>query len=137
MRYNTAFDYTIGCCDGMDNQTIPPLMIHTFVENSIKHIVTLDSFVEIRIYISKIKRDGEDFSKISIIDTGSGFDTDILKSLQQGDQLESSDGSRVGIANCQDRMKYFYGESGKISFSNSETGGAVVEVLVPYIGRSK
>lgn len=134
MRYNTAFDYEIYIADEVKLQTIPPLMIHTFIENSIKHIVTLDSVVKIRIDISLVVLRGKKNVRIFIHDTGSGFPENILEMLNNKQRIQQQDGTKVGITNCLDRIKYFYKNTGNIKFYNCKNGGAVVEITIPFVG---
>jgi two-component system sensor histidine kinase YesM len=70
--------------------------------------------------------------KITIKDTGRGFDPDILRELQSGRSVENDRGERTGIWNVQRRLKLLYKEQVDIDFANDlESGGAVVEIILP------
>ncbi len=63
--YCTGFTY--------QNLPIPPLVIQSFVENSIKHAVTLDEPINIAVQIEFLDEENGSRMKIIIKDTGFGF----------------------------------------------------------------
>ncbi|MDU5945539.1 MAG: histidine kinase [Paenibacillus macerans] len=131
MRYRSAFSYYLEQDpDTMDCQ-IPPLVIQSFVENAVKHTVSLDQPVEISVTVFPEERDGRDYAAIFIADTGRGFDADILAQLASGELLPNENGIGIGITNCLKRLDYFYGEDVQTTFYNSPIRGAVVEIHIP------
>ncbi|MFS0724307.1 cache domain-containing sensor histidine kinase [Paenibacillus sp. 1P07SE] len=110
---------------------VPPLIIQSFVENSIKHAVTLEEPIEITVKVAFADEDGVTIG-IRITDTGEGFDEHVLRELKAGRSLENEQGEHTGIWNVQRRLKLLYGEEASIQYENDrDTGGAVVEVVVP------
>ncbi|MDN4070582.1 histidine kinase [Paenibacillus vini] len=131
MRYRSAFSYYLEQDpDTLDCQ-IPPLVIQSFVENAVKHTVSLDDPVEISVTVFPEERDGRDYATIFIADTGRGFDADTLAQLESGELSPNENGIRIGITNCLKRLDYFYGEDVQITFYNGPIRGAVVEIHIP------
>lgn len=132
MRYRGAFTYYIEQDEETLECRIPPLMIQTFVENSVKHTVSLDKEVEITILVcAECSGDVREIH-ITISDTGAGFSEEVLGQLNRDGKLEQEDGHRIGITNCLQRMQYFYGEKGRTEFFNNPMGGAVVDIYIPF-----
>jgi sensor histidine kinase YesM len=126
IRYGEWFDAVINVADSIQSIEIPPLIIHTFVENALKH--TIDWEQKIILEINGVENDGQ--IEINIEDNGEGFDSDILKKLQQ--DVDISEGEkRIGIVNSVARMHMFYGSSGYINFYNRDNGGAGIKIVFP------
>lgn len=135
MRYRSAFSYYLEQDpDTLDCQ-IPPLVIQSFVENAVKHTVSLDDSVEISVTVFPEEREGRNYAAIFIADTGRGFDAHTLAQLQCGELSPSENGTRIGIANCMKRLDYFYGDDAQVTFYNSPIRGAVVEIHIPQRGK--
>jgi two-component system sensor histidine kinase YesM len=111
---------------------VPPLIIQSFVENSIKHAVTLDEPIHISIRVDFLDQIEGSYMIITIVDNGSGFSANILDTLQTGGSVVNDKGEHTGIWNAQRRLKLLYGDNSSIRFKNStETGGAVVMLVLP------
>lgn len=110
---------------------VPPLIIQSFVENSIKHAVTMVEPVHIRVKVSFAEESGS-MMNISIQDTGKGFSDELLEVLQAGRSIENDRGEHTGIWNVQRRLRLLYGESASTQFSNDrDTGGATIIMILP------
>ncbi len=123
----------------LNGTKIPPLIILTFVENSIKYgpggsgkDVTID------VKIQELYLDGEKKLRIIISDDGVGFPEEILEYNNiYENNLEDSEGSRhIGIRNIQMRLYLLYGDNRSLKFSNikdesGETAGSRVEIIIP------
>ncbi|XID94531.1 sensor histidine kinase [Paenibacillaceae bacterium WGS1546] len=112
-------------------ELVPPLIVHTFVENTIKHAVTLDQPIELDIRADIVEIDEAPFLKLAIEDTGEGFPEEILARIQANQSLESARGEHTGIWNVQRRLKLLYGDEARIAFANRNPRGAAVRILLP------
>ncbi|MCF2939522.1 histidine kinase [Paenibacillus alkaliterrae] len=110
---------------------IPPLIIQSFVENTIKHAVSLDEPILLSIYIQLDVRETESFMKIIIEDTGPGFKKDVLTEIQNGNRIMDEEGEHIGIWNVQQRLRLLYENRAHITFSNASPSGAVVQMMLP------
>ncbi len=106
---------------------VPPLLVHNFVENVIRHGMPDDKNVSI--VLSAEYADGE--VRIEISDDGLGMDPEKVEKINSG-QFEESKGKNVGLKNSVKRLKYFYGEQAKLHVE-SETGeGTSMTIIFPY-----
>lgn len=133
LRYGEeAFCFEVIKEDGVEECLLPPLLIQTFVENSLSHAVSLDSRVEISLYAAIETYGGEETLYITVSDTGKGFRSEILEAIETDDPIVYQGRKHIGIQNSMKRLRMMYGERGKICLSNMEEGyGAVVEIRIP------
>ncbi len=136
LRYGDGFSYYIEQEEDTFEGKIPPLVIQTFVENAVHHI-SMEKPEDITIIVTLEENGGSRYFNICISDTGEGFPQQVLEALEKNKALETVDGHRVGITNCIHRLRYFYGNRGKIKFHNNPAGGAVVMLHLPEEGRGK
>ena len=101
-------------------QEILPLLIENFVENSVKYGRVAGQLLQIFVTVEQQKED----LVIRIGDNGVGFEPEVLKKVQKGEQLEDAFGKpHIGIYNCRRRLRLAYG--GRAGFQiSSEPGKA-------------
>ncbi|MBB6637154.1 sensor histidine kinase [Cohnella thailandensis] len=132
LRFPGKLTWSLEVPDYLESMPIPPLVIQSFVENSIKHAVTMDKPVHLSVGMDFLDENSGSRVKIAIQDTGVGFDEIILRELQAGRSVENDKGEHIGIWNVQRRLKLLYGEEMSIEFDNDpSTGGAVVTIVLP------
>lgn len=138
IRYRMKVDYQIEADDDLSGIRIPPLLLHTCVENSVKYGCRQGKVSIIRILIRKsITETGEEYVEIEVMDDGPGFETEILEHLAKKEEIVTDRGTRVGILNVIKRMDHIYGENYRIAFSNRESGGARIWFKIPVIVENK
>jgi len=132
MRFPDKLTWDIRCPEYLQDLSIPPLVIQSFVENSIKYALTMDNPIHIDVQLTFREEAERSGMKITIRDNGRGFEEEVLRELQSGRSVETERGERTGIWNVQRRLKLLYKEDADISFANDPvTGGAVVELMLP------
>ncbi|MDF2791630.1 MAG: hypothetical protein K0S80_4732 [Neobacillus sp.] len=133
LRFPVTFHYYVETQTELEKCKIPPLIIQTIAENSIKHALSLDEPLEIHIVVKEDENPG--FITIKIQDTGEGFPKDVLYSLENEDSLTTGtgEGERIGIWNVKQRLKLLYRENSTIHFSNEPGKGATVRIRIPKI----
>jgi len=142
LRFPDRFSWSVDVPEYLSDTPIPPLILQTFVENSIKHAVSLDEPVHISLCIEFIVKEDLEFISIRIQDNGVGFKEEVLHLLQAGKSAENKRGEHTGIWNVQRRLSILYGKHGSILFRNSSelelsdresnvARGAIVEILLP------
>ena len=118
----------------LESFLVPPLIILTFIENSIVHaqgpkrsIMCIDMEL-----IAKKKSDGT-YLCIHISDNGRGFTSEQLKMLNApvaDVQIGAEHG--IGIHNIRNRLNLLYGNKALLIISNAPLGhGAVIEMELP------
>jgi two-component system sensor histidine kinase YesM len=132
LRFPDKLTWDIRCPEYLRDLSIPPLVIQTFVENSIKYALTMEEPIHIDVHLTFLEEAERSRMKITIKDNGRGFDPTVLRELQSGRSVETERGERTGIWNVQRRLKLLFKEDVDMVFANDlETGGAVVELILP------
>ncbi len=107
---------------------VPTLIVHTFVENSVKYAQLKGGGIPLKIEVRAECLETEIGKYLDLIvrDNGQGYSEDILEEIN-GD---SKVGIRsVGINNIKRRCQFLYGEGMEYHFETEQ--GAVSEIIVP------
>lgn len=110
---------------------VPPLLIHNFVENAVKHGIQLGEALHIRVtgtYES-------DWVTFQIFDDGRGFTVEALRMVNRmlrGEDTQKEQNTHVGLLNSMRRLRYFYGEKSSISITSEPGLGTCVTITFPY-----
>lgn len=131
MRFPNHLRCEIVAPDYLLRTPVPPLVVQTFVENAIKHAVTLDEPVRLSIDAELLEHASEPFLNIRICDTGPGFPDDVLENIRNESRHADAEGRHVGIWNVQQRLRLLYKGRAAITFANSLPHGAVIDMLLP------
>lgn len=132
LRFPNSLNCTIECPNFLKNVPVPPLVIQTFLENAIKHCVTLEDPVHLFVDIDLKETGPEPFIEIVIRDTGKGFPEDILADIVLGNRIITEEGEHIGIWNVSKRLQLLYGDRAEIYCYNGLPSGAVIEIKLPY-----
>lgn len=113
------------------NMPVPPLVIQTFVENAVKHAITLDDpvYLYINLEISEQPQSG---IVIQIQDTGPGFQEEILRMMDEEERIVDDEGEHIGIRNLKQRLRLLYHGNGEITLRNADPHGAKIEIILPF-----
>ncbi len=131
-RYRDAFSYHVELAEDAKDVNIPPLVLQTFIENSVKYAISRENEVQIRVTVNRDLLEGDiDATVIQLTDTGPGFPQDVLEKLHSGLPLDQTKGTHIGIMNTLKRLEYLYYNLATVSFSNLKDGGACVTLLLP------
>ncbi len=124
------YGYDIQCESGVEEALIPPLVIQTFVENSVKYNIDMEEnlFIEISL---RLLQEGKTL-EICISDNGCGIEEKTRELFNQGN-FETDDSTRhIGIRNTVARLKMMYKEESEVRFLENKEGGARVEITIPF-----
>ncbi|GIQ65466.1 hypothetical protein PACILC2_40340 [Paenibacillus cisolokensis] len=130
-RYRNAFDYRIEQAERTADVRIPPLVLQTFIENAMKYAVSREHEVQVVLTVTRQVVEDEEMTVIRISDTGPGFPPPVLDSLVNGQPLDQTEGTRIGIMNTIQRLEHLYHNKAQVRFSNREGGGACVVLYLP------
>ncbi len=84
IRYGKeAFSFEVIMDQGMEEYKVPAMLIHNFVENAVVHTVSLDSYVEITLYVVLERYEDGKYLYLCISDTGGGFPEKILDAARR------------------------------------------------------
>ncbi|MCR2822969.1 sensor histidine kinase [Lederbergia panacisoli] len=128
-----SFKFDIQTEPSIEKAMVPPLMIQTFIENTVKHAISLDEQINIRLHIRSKKVENRKWIIINLLDNGPGFPADILETLQNQMLLTTKNGNHIGINNVTQRLRLLFDEDFQIEFSNIPDWGAMIQITIPYI----
>ena len=131
LRFQDCFTYAINAPEFILDTPVPPLVIQTFVENSVKHSFIAERQIKVSIKAEMYDGDNEPFIKIIICDTGKGFAPEVLDKLNSGAKLSYKKREHIGIWNIRHTLDIIYSGKAKISFENTEPSGATVIIEFP------
>lgn len=134
LRFADSFRVSFDIEENLLSIPVPPLIIQTFVENTVKYQVVAGELTQMFIQVKRLK--GEDHKiQIEIWDTGDGFSAPVLECLENDERYYDERGEHFGIYNVKQRLKLIYQERVQMIFQNHpETGGAYVTLIMPDDG---
>lgn len=110
---------------------VPPLLIQSFAENTIKHSLNIDSKIDVLIN-GRVTTDGK--LCISLTDTGDGISDDILDKIDRFKKTGVyQEGLGIGIQNAIERLKLKCGETSELTISRIEPHGTLVKIIIPVL----
>lgn len=112
----------------IDCMRVPPLLLHSFVENIIAHALLPTR--QIHIVFSGEYNDG--FVTFYISDDGKGMDTDDVWQINHIDINTPNTGKHVGIKNSIARLKYYYGDQAQVECDSQLDFGTTFIITIPY-----
>ncbi len=105
---------------------IPFLLLHTFVENSVKYATKIsENVLVIKITGKTINCETMEFL---IMDNGNGYPSDMLEDVKRGDYW-IKENKHIGIINVYQRMKLLYCQETALELWNSD--GACTRIRIP------
>ena len=128
IRFGETFQYA----EDMDPQAlsvnIPPLLIQTMIENTMKYAFDIYGNTRIDVKIKMEQKDGRAGAAITVMDNGKGYPEDYIHRFNTAVSWE---GSQIGLWNAKMRLFYMYGSEASITVGNREDGGACTWIWVP------
>ncbi len=132
IRYPYSIRYICQCPRELYSATAIPLLLLNFVENTIKHEVSMGQLLEIHIEAGSYQQDGQSRLAIHIWDTGKGFSQKALSSLSDIDRYLENESEHIGISNVVMRARHIYKDA-RFTFFNRPSKGAQIDIDLPYI----
>jgi sensor histidine kinase YesM len=116
VRMGGRLSVTVQCAPALDGVAFPPLVIHTLVENAIKHGVEMKTGP---VAIAVLARHGARGIEVSVQDNGAGFGA--------GETV----GGGVGLRNIRDRLALAFDGQARLDISDAPGGGVCATVTIP------
>lgn len=132
LRYGPAFSFESEVEPGLEHALIPPLLLMTFIENTIKHCVSLTIQLKISLSICICKESDKVYLQIVIKDSGPGFPPEILEAFNSNEFASGENGTHIGISNTIQRLIFLYEGEYVLNFANNLDFGACVKLWIPY-----
>ena len=127
--YHIPIDCKMNIAVNASALQVPPLVIQSFVENSIKYAVSPGKTLEITIQVRLLSADDGDMLNIVCADNGPGFPSGVIAAIENADMQYSK--QHIGFNNLRQRMALIYKRDASLYVYNQPNGGAVVDILVP------
>lgn len=126
--YPVSFEVSYQLDPILDLMRVPPLLLHSFMENIIAHALLPDRPVHI-VFSGEYE---EGFATFYISDDGRGMDASALDSINHITEMPINDGKNVGIKNSIFRLKYYYGPKASVVCESEENFGTTFTITIPY-----
>jgi two-component system sensor histidine kinase YesM len=132
LRFPTSFKYVLEAPEPFPDIEIPPLLLHTFAENSVQYGARQNRPLSLHITIRLFPEEGR--LDLLVEDSGPGFPDAVIAAFAVGQPIMGHDGERIGISNIKKRLSLLYGEAARITINNrpAPESGAVAEISIPY-----
>ena len=136
IRYNDTIRAHIQVEEGVETSLIPPLLIHNFVENAIKHGLTQGRELHIRL---DCRLQGNRMV-FQIADDGHGMTPEILQRNQKifsGEADLEGQNQHIGLFNSYKRLRFFFKEDSRITVDSKEGDGTQFIIEMPWLRGEK
>lgn len=120
-RYESKLNYTIELDDALKDRVIPKILLQPLVENAIYHGIReldADGFIAISAQLK------DDNLVLTVTDNGVGFNP-------QNPTPQQTKLGGIGIANVDQRVKLYYGDTYGVTVESSTGKGTCVNVVLP------
>lgn len=131
LRFGATFDCYIEQEPETKAVKIPPLLIQTFVENSIKYAMDLDKKLLLTVTVFSETMNNRPYINICVMDNGPGFGKELLEKLKDSRDYMEHENGHIGISNALKRLYYTYKEDAYVEFYNGPAKGAVIDIHIP------
>ena len=131
LKYPGSIFYLIDMPHELEDWKIPQMLIHTFVENSYKHAVTIDKTLTLLIKVSKTCYKNEDMVLIEIEDDGKGYPRDVLDYMNGLGGKANDKGSRIGLWSIKRMIELMYERNDLMQIENILPHGCLNRIYIP------
>lgn len=128
ISYPVSFEISYQLDPILDLMRVPPLLLHSFMENIIAHALLPDR--QVHIVFSGEYDDG--IVTFYISDDGKGIEPNALYSINHINSCPIDDGENVGIKNSIWRLKYYYGKEATVECDSELNVGTTFTITIPY-----
>ena len=128
MRFPDRIVFTAEISAEVEDALIPPFVIQSFVENSIKYAVNFEQHNVCSIRGKIVESHGELYVLIEVRDNGKGYQEEVLELLRNDADADAS-GKYVGIRNVKQRLALVFGDAARVILKNED--GAVALIFLP------
>lgn len=132
LRFPDSIACELSLPEDIKTARIPPLLLQTFVENTVKYEVDAGELTTIYIVGNKLTEERQAKIHLTIWDTGEGFSAEILEKLCRNDWEPTEDGKMIGLYNVVQRLRLIYRGDVCIRFGNREGAGAQIDIIIPF-----
>lgn len=138
LMYRDCFYVYMDVPEALGSYPVPQMILHVFMENVFKHVISVDTFTTVLVQASLADHDGENMLQL-VIDTSQGqFPQEVIDRMAAGldgeaqeQSIQTSRGQGVGLRNIREVMRILYGREHLIRLENQEPDGTRITVWIP------
>ncbi|WNS41830.1 histidine kinase [Paenibacillus sp. MMS20-IR301] len=133
LRYQQQLICRIEAPEQLLQVPVPPLLIQSFVENTLKHAYAdVKELPVLEVQVSLDETGATPYMLITVKDEGTGYEESMLALLNKGERIIDGQGNEhIGIWNVWHRLRLLYGDKATLLFTNAEPHGAIVQLKLP------
>ena len=138
LRFPGMFRFECQVEAGLEDAGIPPLLLQTFIENSVKYTMDTEEnrlvSLEVRSEHSgshEISAGEKEWISVIISDNGEGYSEEVLNAFHKKAPFYDDEKRGIGIYNAMERLLLVYGEAAGIMLENGAHGGARTVIRLP------
>lgn len=129
LRFPDCFTYEIDVPAELLSIPVPVLILQTLVENSFKYALNTDESIHILIEARKLENGN--YVQLTVENTGSWYDDEVLAQLRSEKRVVKKDGLHIGIWNLRRRLELIYADKASITFKNLDPKGVKTQIVIP------
>ena len=130
LLYKDSFYYYLEVPDELKEYPIPQMLLHTFIENIFKHVISMDAFTTIFLQCYLDHYQDEEMLKITIQNSGRQMEAQILRRINENNDDEAAQ-EGIGLMHTNEILKIMYGREKLLKIENAEPDGTIVTVWIP------
>ncbi|MDO4285092.1 MAG: histidine kinase [Eubacteriales bacterium] len=141
LLYDNCFYEYMDIPEELKDYQVPQMILHTFMENIFKHVISIDSFVTILIRALSEEHEGERMLKLEIHTSSKHFENGILEQINDNKKEEerwkeapTGGSGGIGLFHTKKILRIMYGRTGLLFLENVEPDGTKVTIWIPERG---
>lgn len=127
IRYPNGLDISYDIDPEVRLIRVPPLLIHNFVENVVKHALSVGKCVHILLAAHY----EEGWVEFEISDDGNGMSREQVRKINER-LWEKEETDHMGIRNAIRRIEYLYGPAARVKVRSQAEEGTTFTITFPY-----
>lgn len=132
LMYRDCFYVYMDIPEELLQYPVPQMILHTFLENIFKHVISIDSFTTVLIQALWSFSGKEVYLKLELYISQGQFSQEILDFVNKDMEItEKKDGSGIGIKNVKEVLKMMYQQDHLLYLENLEPEGTKITIWIP------
>ena len=127
--YPESFEVSFLLDPQLDTLQVPPLLLHSFVENIIAHALLPNRKVHI-VFSGEYE---EGLAIFMISDDGAGIPPKAVEAINRAGDGPVTEGENVGIRNSALRLRHYYGPGASVRCESEEQVGTTFTITIPCL----
>ena len=133
LMYRDCFYVYMNIPEELQQYPVPQMILHTFLENVFKHVISIDSFTTVLIQaLIEEEPEKEERLKIEIHTSQKHFSEETMAMINgEENSPERKDGTGIGIRNVKEVLRIMYQQEHLLHLENLEPDGTKITIWIP------